>query len=317
MKFIFFNKNLKIFINFFWFISVIYLLYKIIENFNQSSVEITIKFDQLFFIFILFLVISNISSFRFFFFLKKLNKYPINFIDWSSLFFKTSLINLLFQGSGDLIRAIELKKKHVGYVTFINTYFFIFILQFFFFNVFFIILLYFIREETIFLLYLYTSILILFFLVKKKTLFFILINFIKKKLSFYKKRFTLIIKKLSLNYDIFFLPKNLLIFFFFTLVIFLLQVIIFHIIIKNILPSSTFFQILLIFLFTFFMGYVPIIKNLFGINELLVGMFVETLDFHFFSGAIIQLILRSMSGISDIALSLFYYLLSLNRKNLK
>lgn len=313
----FLKKNLNIFIYFFWFICVTYLLYNIIKNFNQFTLKNIIKFDQLFFIFIFFLILSNVYSYRFFFFLKKLNKYPINFIDWSSLFFKTSLINLLFQGSGHLIRAIELKKKHVGYITFININFFIFILQFFFFNVFFIILLYFIREETIFLLYLYTSILILFFLVKKKTLFFILINFIKKKLSFYKKRFTLIIKKLSLNYDIFFLPKNLLIFFFFTLVIFLLQVIIFHIIIKNILPSSTFFQILLIFLFIFFMGYVPIIKNLFGINELLVGMFVETLDFHFFSGAIIQLILRSMSGISDIALSLFYYLLSLNRKNLK
>ena len=317
MKFILFNKNLKSFINFFWFFSVIYLIFKIIENFNQNSVEITIKFNQLFFIFILFLVILNITSFRFFLFLKKVNKYPINFIDWSSLFFKTSLINLLFLGSGHLLRAIELKKKHFGYVMFININFFIYILQFFFFNVFFIILLYFIREEKIFLLFLYTSILILYFLVKKKILFFILINFIKKKLSFYKKQFTLILKNLSLNYNIFFLPKNLLIFFFFTLVIFLLDVIIFHILIKNILPSSTFFQILLIFLFIFYLSHIPIIKNLFGINELLVGMFVETLDFYFFSGAIIQLILRSMGSISTIVCSLFYYLLSLNRKNLK
>lgn len=317
MKFIFFNKNLKIFINFFWFISVIYLLHKIIENFNQSSVEITIKFDQLFFIFILFLVIANISCFRFFFFLKKLHKYPINFIDWSSLFFKTSLINLLFHGSGHLLRAIELKKKHIGYVMFININFFIFTLQFFFFNVFFIILLYFTGEQTIFLLYLCTSILILFFLVKKKAFFFILINFIKKNLSFYKKQFTLILKNLSLNYDIFFSSKNLLIFFYFILVIFLLNVIIFHILIKSFLPSSTFFQILLIFLFIFYVNHVPIIKNLFGINELLVGMFVETLDFYFFSGAIIQLILRSMGSISVISASLFYYLLSLNRKNLK
>jgi hypothetical protein len=317
MKFIFFNKNLKIFVNSFWFISVIYLLYKIIENFNQSSVEITIKFDQLFFIFILFLVVANISCYRFFFFLKKLNKYPVNFVDWSSLFFKTSLINLLFQGSGHLLRAIQLKKKHIGYIMFININFFILVLQFFFFNVFFIILLYFIREQIIFLLYLYTSILILFFLVKNKILFFILINFIKKNLSIYKKQFTLILKNLSLNYDIFFSSKNILIFFFFTLVMFLLDVIIFHIIIKNILPSSTFFQIFLIFLFIFYVNHIPIIKNLFGINELLVGMFVETLDFYFFSGTIIQLILRSMGGISVIVSSLFYYLLSLNRKNLK
>jgi len=317
MKFIFFNKNLKIFINFFWFISVIYLLYKIIENFYQGSVEITIKFDQLFFIFILFLVIANISCYRFFFFLKKLNKYPVNFVDWSSIFFKTSLINLLLHGSGHLLRAIQLKKKHVGYIMFININFFILVLQFFFFNVFFITLFYFIGEQIIFLLYLYTSILILFFLVKKKTLFFILINFIKKNLSIYKKQFTLILKNLSLNYDIFFSSKNILIFFFFTLVIFLLDFIIFHIIIKNILPSSTFFQILLIFLFIFYVNHIPIIKNLFGINELLVGMFVETLDFYFFSGTIIQLIIRSMSGISVIVSSLFYYLLSLNRKNLK
>jgi hypothetical protein len=110
MKFILFNKNLKTFINFFWFISVIYLIYKIIENFNQSSVEITIKFDQLFFIFILFLVVANISCYRFFFFLKKLNKYPVNFVDWSSLFFKTSLVNLLFQG-GALIKSYRIKEK--------------------------------------------------------------------------------------------------------------------------------------------------------------------------------------------------------------
>jgi hypothetical protein len=317
MKFIFSNKNFKIFVNFFWFISVIYLLDKIIKNFNQNSEEITIKFDQLFFIFILFLVIANISCFRFFFFLKKLNKYPINFVDWSSLFFKTSLINLLFLGSGHILRAIELKKKHVGYVTFININFFIFILQFFFFNIFFIILLYFIGEQKIFLLYLYISTLILFLLVKKKTLFFIFINFIKKNLSFFKKQFTLVLKNLSLNYDIFFSLKNVLIFFFFTLVIFLLDVIIFHIIIKNILPSSPLFQILLIFLFIFYVSHIPIIKNLFGINELLVGLFVETLDFYFLSGAIIQLILRSMGGISAISCSLFYYLLGLNRKTLK
>jgi len=313
----FFKKNLNIFIYFFWFICVTYLLYNIIKNFNQFTLKNIIKFDQLFFIFIFFLILSNVYSYRFFFFLKKLNKYTVNFIDWSELFFKTSLMNLFLQGSGHLIRAVELKKKNVGYTTFISINLFILILQFFLFNIFSIlILLYLIREEKIVLLYLFILILLSSILVRKN-FFLILINFIKNILYFYKKKFTSILKNFSINYHIFFLPKNILIFFFFTLVIFFLQVIIFHVIIKNILPSSTFFQILLIFLFIFFMGYVPIIKNLFGINELLVGMFVETLDFHFFSGAIIQLIFRSMSGISDISLSLFYYLLSLNRKNLK
>jgi hypothetical protein len=153
MKFSFFNKNFffskknfKTFIYVFWFICITYLLYKIIKNFNQFSVGIRIEFDQLFFIFIFSLVLANIYSYRFFFFLNKLNKYSLNFIDWSELFFKTSLMNLFLQGSGHLLRAIELKKKYLGYTTFISINFFIFLLHFFFNVFFFLILLYFIRE---------------------------------------------------------------------------------------------------------------------------------------------------------------------------
>ena len=142
MKFFFFNKNfffskknLKKFIYVFWFICITYLLYKIIKNFNQFSEEIRIEFDQLFFVFIFSLALANVYSSRFFLFLNKLNKYPINYIDWSELFFKTSLMNLFFQGSGHLLRAIELKKKHVGYTTFISVNLFIFLLHFFFFNI--------------------------------------------------------------------------------------------------------------------------------------------------------------------------------------
>ena len=324
MKFFFFNKNfffskknLKKFIYVFWFICITYLLYKIIKNFNQFSEEIRIEFDQLFFVFIFSLALANVYSSRFFLFLNKLNKYPINYIDWSELFFKTSLMNLFFQGSGHLLRAIELKKKHVGYTTFISVNLFIFLLHFFFFNIiFFLILLYFIKEEKIILLNLSITILLSFILVKKN-FFLISINLIKKSLSFYKKNLTLILKNFSFNYGIFFLPKNLLNFFFFTLVIFLLESLIYYIIADNILPSGNLFQATLIFLLIFFLNSIPILKNLFGINELLVGMFVETLDFYFASGVIIQLIVRSTSSISVIVMSIFYYFLSLNRKNLK
>jgi len=318
MEFSLLKKNLNMFIYFFWFICIIYLFYQIIKNFNQLSVEISrIEFDQLFFIFIFYFIILNVYSFRFFFFLKKLNKYSINFIEWSELFFKTSLMNLFFQGSGHLIRAIKLKKKNVRYAAFININFFIYILHFFFINIISILILSFLlKEEKSILLYLFILILFLFILLRKRFLLF-LINFIKKNFSFYKKQFTSILKNFSFNYYNFFLPKNVLIFFLFSLVIFLLDFFIYYIIAKNILPSGNFFQIMLIFLFILLLNYIPILKNLVGINELFVGMLVESFDFYFLSGAVIQLILRLTSNISVIVMSLFYYFLSINRKNLK
>ena len=213
-SFFFSKKNFKIFIYVFWFICITYLLYKIITNFNQFSEEIRIEFDQLFFIFIFSLALANVYSCRFFFFLNKLNKYPVNFIDWSELFFKTSLMNLFFQGSGHLLRAIQLKKKHVRYSIFISINLFIFLLHFFFSIIFFLILLYFIKEEKIILFNLFILIL-LSFILGKKNFFLVSINFIKKKLGFYKKNLALILKNFSFNYNIFFLPKNLLNFFFF------------------------------------------------------------------------------------------------------
>jgi hypothetical protein len=317
MKFSLLKKNLNMFIYFFWFICIIYLFYQIIKNFNQFSVEISrIEFDQLFFIFIFSFILINVYSFRFFFFLKKLNKYSRNFIEWSQLFFKTSLMNLFLQGSGLLLGAIELKKKNVSYTTFININFFIYILHFFFVMLFlFLILSFLIKEENIFL-YFFILILFLFILLRKRFILF-LINFIKKNFSFYKKQFTSILKNFSFNYDIFFLTKNILIFFLFSLVIFLLEFFIYYIIAKNILPSSNFFQIMLIFLFILLLNYIPILKNLVGINELFVGMLVESFDFYFLSGAVIQLILRLTGNISVIVMSLFYHFLSINRKNLK
>jgi hypothetical protein len=317
MELSFSKKNLNTFFYFFWLISIIYLLYKIIKDFNHYVVEIRIEFDQLFFILIIFFVLANLNSYRFYFFLKKFNKCTINFIDWSKLLFKTSLMNILFQGSGHLLRAIELKKKNINYITFISINFFIFLLNLIFFSIIsLLILLYLTSEKKIILLYLFILILLLFILVNKKN-FLILINFIKNKLGFYKKKFTSILKIFLHNYDIFFLTKSILIFFFITLVMFILDFFTYFIIAKNILRSSSLFQIMLIFLFSLFLNNIPFLRNLFGINELLVGMFVEALDFYFLDGATIQLICRLMGGISLIIMSLFYYFLSLNQNTLK
>jgi hypothetical protein len=309
------KKKFNIFLLFFWLTSIIYLSYKIINNFNEFSLEVKIEFKQLFFVLIFFLILLNIYSYRFFFFLKKLNKYSIKFIDWSELFFKSSLMNLFLQGSGHLLRAIELKKKNVSYETFININFFIFILNFFFFNIFFLTILYFIREERIifivFILILFLCILI------KKNFFLILINFIKTKFKFFKKNLYYFKNSFAFNFDFFFSGKNLVIFFFLTFIIFLNEFFIYYIIITNILYSVSFFQITLIFILIFALNSVPFLRNLVGVNELIVGTFVEILNLYFIGGAFIHFIVRLIGSASVIILSVFYYFLSLNKKKFK
>lgn len=311
------KKKFNIFLIFFWLTCIIYLSYKIINNLNEFSLEVKIEFKQLFFVLFFFLILLNIYSYRFFFFLKKLNKYSIKFIDWSELFFKSSLMNLFLQGSGHLLRAIELKKKNVSYATFININFFIFILHILFFNIFFfLIILYFIREEQIILLYLFILILFLCILIKKN-FFLILINFIKKKLKFFKKNLYYYKNSFAFNFDFFISGKSLVIFFFLTSIIFLNEFFIYYIIITNILDSVSFFQITLIFLLIFTLNSVPFLRNLVGVNELIVGTFVEILNLYFIGGAFIHFIVRLIGSASVIILSVFYYFLSLNKNSLK
>ena len=314
MELLFLKKKLNIFTYFFWFSAIVYLLYKTNNDLNNFSLEIKIEFEQLFFVFIFFLILINIYSFRFFFFLKKLNKYSVNFIDWSELFFKTSLMNLFLQGSGHLLRAIELKRQNIGYTAFISINFFISIVHFLLFNIiFFLILFSSIKEEKIILLFLFILILFLFILVKKN-FFLILINFIKKKINFFQKKIFSILEFFLLYSKNFFLAKNILIFFLFTLVIFLIEFFIYYIIITTILTSVSFFQIILIFILIFLLNSIPILRNLIGINELIVGMFIETLNFYFTDGAMIHIIVRVMGSLSVIVMSLFCFFLSLNKK---
>jgi len=69
-----FIKKFNFFILFFWFASIFYLIYRIVNDFNEVSLQVKIDFRQLFFVFLLFFILLQMYSYRFFFFFKKIKK---------------------------------------------------------------------------------------------------------------------------------------------------------------------------------------------------------------------------------------------------
>ena len=141
---IFCKKKIRYFFYFFWITSLFFLTYKIQQGIYIHNQLVEIDFKNFLYIFFFFILTLNITSYRFFYFFKKLTKYSSNYFCWSGLFFGTVIMNFFFKGSGHFLRAIELKKKNVSYSQFLSINyifftliiflnFFLFICFFFFF----------------------------------------------------------------------------------------------------------------------------------------------------------------------------------------
>ena len=314
MKIIIFCKKK---INFFFFFSIIalfFLLYKIQQGIYNHNLLIEIDFKNFLYIFFYFILILNITSYRFFYFFKKLTKYSSNYFCWSGLFFKTVIMNFFFQGSGHFLRAVELKKKNVRYSQFLSINYIFFTLIVFVNFFLFICFFFFIFKKKIILLgFVFFFVFIL--IIINKEFYKYLIIFLNKKLKFIKNKYKYAIENFLLNCSFFFSKKNLLIFLFFTLVIFYLEFVSFYLLVSNIFLIKNIFSILLIFLIIFYLNKVPFFINIIGLNEIIVGLFAEKLDFEFAQGSLIQLTYRIFLYMSVIFNSILYYLINFKKSS--
>jgi hypothetical protein len=297
---------------FFWIISIFFLLDKSIKEFNQFSIKIKVELKNFLYIFIFFILITNISSYRLFYFLKKLTKYSSNYTNWSILFFQTALMNCFLEGFGHLFRGIQLKKKNVSYSQFVSINYVIFILIFFINFLLFLFFYYFLSGKKIILLYSVFFIMLMYILINKKFYDFFLL-LIEKKLKF-KKKYKNVLINLILYCKFFFQSKkNILIFLFFVLVIFFLEAINFILIISNFILIENFSSLLIIFIILFYLNKVPYLANFIGLNELILGLVAESLGFQFLEGSLIQFIYRMFLYISIIFSNILYYFINFKK----
>jgi hypothetical protein len=311
----FFRYVFKYFFYFFWIIGIFFLLDKSIKELNLHSIKTEIDFKIFFFIFFFFILIHNIYSYRFFFFLKKITKYPSNYTNWSILYFQTGLMNCFLDGSGHLFRAIKLKKRNVNYDQFISINYIFYMLIFLINFLLFLFFSYFITGKKNILLCLVIVLVPTFILINKQFYGFLLL-FFKKKLKFVKKKYKYVVVNLIFYCKSFFsLKKNVLIFSFFTLVIFFLELINFYFLASNFIAIENIFLILLIFITIFFLNKVPYLANIIGLNEIILGIVVENLGFQFAQGSLIQFIYRIFFYISILFNNILYYFINFNKKS--
>ena len=93
----FFKKKLNVFFLLFIIISLFSALYKVQENFNEIDVFFELNLKKKFLIIFLTILTLKITSYRNFYFIKKITKYSSNYNNWCKLFFQTMLMNLFFK----------------------------------------------------------------------------------------------------------------------------------------------------------------------------------------------------------------------------
>jgi len=310
----YFLKKKNFFFFLFFIISLFSAFYTVQEDFNKIEIFFELNLKKKLFIIILITLTLKITSYRYFYFLKKLTKYSSNYNNWSKLFFQTILMNLFFQGPGHLVRAIKLKQKNVTYSQYISINYIFFFLIFFLNYFLFLLLLYFITEKKIIIL-IFLILLVIILITTNKEVYNFLIIIFNKKLKFLNNKYKVVIKKFLIDCNNFFLKKNLLIFFFFTLLIFCLEFLIFNLITSNFFSNIDFYFIVLIFMLIFYLNKIPFLTNFIGLNEIIVGLFLENLGFEYVVGFFIQLTYRIFIFISAIFLTVLYYLINLKKSS--
>ena len=309
----FFEKKL----NLFFFISFIFIfifaLYKIQYDLIEFNIFFEFNLKNFFFMLILSVLILSITSYRYFYFLKKLTKYSPNYNNWCKLFFQTLLINLIIQGPGHLLRAIKLKKENVNYPLFIYINYAMFLLILIFNLFLFLFFFYLITKKKIIILIFLILVGITSILTNQKFYNF-LIKIFKKKLKFLNNKYKNKIEKFLISNNNFFLKKNLLIFFLFTLSIFFLELLSFNLIIsKFTYLFKDIYYYTMIFVFIFYLNKIPFLTNFVGLNEILAGLFLEKLGLNFVDGFLIQLAYRVFFLIGAVICNILYYLINLKK----
>ena len=149
-----------------------------------------------------------------------------------------------------------------------------------------------------------------YFLTNKKFYEFFL-NFLKKDIKFFKKYKQIFINILFHCKKFFLFKKSLIIFSLITLLIFFLEGVIIYLISSTILLNESVFNNLLLFFLVSYLNKFPYMQNILGLNELIVGLFAESLGILFLQGALIQLIFRLSIYTGSILNNFLYLILKL------
>lgn len=314
IKKLFFYINKKRYLEFIFFIFCIVFIFK--KTFNEfMDVKNIIELDhgKYLIILIISLINLNIMNIRFYYILKKITKYSDNFINWSRLFFQTAIMNLLLNGTGHFFRAVQLKKKNLKYSEFISLNYVIFLISNFINILLFVTVFYMITNQAIAILGVIIILLALYFLTNKKVYEFFL-NFLKKDIKFFKKYKQIFVNILFHCKKFFLFKKSLIIFSLITLLIFFFEGVIIYLISSTILSNESVFNNLLLCFLVFYLNKFPYMQNIIGLNELIVGLFAESLGILFLQGALIQLIFRLTIYTGCILNNFLYLILKLKNK---
>jgi hypothetical protein len=296
-------------------LSLLFLFTKINQEFDNISKIIELNYNKLLFVFFLGFILLNLLNLRFYYFLRIVFVYSQNFLNWSRLFFLTSVLNLALFGTGHALRALELKKREISFRKYFCIYYVLMIMTLFI-NLFLVTMQYiFVTKEikSNLPLIIYIFFFIIFFFLISYSRF---INFFLKIIKNIKKISRLfLVQNFILTYDLIINivqnKKNNITFCIYTILIHLLELLIFFIIFFIFLNTMDYEVILLLFSLSFILNNTPFISSLPGLNEIIFGYLSTAYGLFFLDGALIQLLLRLNIYVSVFLNLFFFYFLKI------
>ncbi len=298
-------------------ISLFFLYENSKGNYQIILNKINFEFQIIFLLIIIVIIMQNLLNIRSFYFLNLTSKYNASFVDWSSLFYLTGLINHSpLWGVGHILRSTEMKKNNYSHKEYLNMYIFIFFWGSLIYSSISILLSFYFNEINFYILSILLILFILSLIITSKiTLKYIIVilNYLNsfqliKKIKFLK----FILKELLTMIKLSTLVSNKKIFtnfFFFTFLLISFEYLKFNLIFKFLSDSVDLKIVFLFFLSNYLIRMIKPIDNIIGVRESILGLYGQQLGLLFLEGALIVIISRLLGLTCLIVNYIFYYLL--------
>ena len=298
-------------------ISLFFLYVNSEENYQIVLNKINFEYQTIFLLIVIVIIMQNLLNIRSFYFLNLTSKYNASFVEWSSLFYLTGLINHSpFWGVGHILRSTEMKKNNYSHKEYLNMYIFIFFCCSLIYSSVSILLSFYFNEANFYslsiLLILFTLSLII---TSKITLKYtiVILNYLSsfqllKKIKFLK----FLLKELLITFKLSTLVSNKKIFanfLFFTLFLISFEYLKFNLIFNFLFETVDLKVVFLFFLTNYLIRMIRPIDNIIGVRESILGLYGQQLGLLFLEGALIVIISRLLGLTCLIVNYIFYYLL--------
>jgi hypothetical protein len=253
-------------------------------------------------------------SLRAFLLTKSSAGYAYSYSDWSKFYFESLILNSIISLSGVAYRAIQLKKRNVNYTKFIATSYlllgsyisisFIFIsLELLFF------------KKTISEAYIILAavlIFIIFFfgpvILENLIKFFFKFKILGQYIVSIHNLFEILKKIFSKKKTIIILCLN-------TIIIHIFEIGLFYLVCAIFLDNMNIQTIIILFAAAFIIDKIPLVSEIPGVSEIILGMVGVSIGIIFIDGAIIKLSLRLLNYLSILLNSGAYFVISYYDKN--